>query len=70
MIITTYFDIVSAWRASTILGKIFYSWTLVLGFIILLAVSFYLDSIISFGKWAGFLGFHESEEDETPNTGS
>jgi glucan phosphoethanolaminetransferase (alkaline phosphatase superfamily) len=70
MRIDTFFDLYFAWRACTTLGKIFFSWLLVLGWIMLLLVSFYLNCIINFGRWAGFLQFDESEEDETPNTGS
>jgi hypothetical protein len=62
MRIDTFFDLFSAWRALTILGRIFYSWVLILGWIILLATSIYLNCAINFGQWSGFLRFNEPEE--------
>jgi hypothetical protein len=63
MRIDTFFDLRSSWEACTVLGKIFFFWLLVIGFVGLVISSVFLTGLISIGEKVGFLQFYEDEDE-------
>lgn len=63
MKIATVCDLRAAWDTCTILGKIFFFWLMLIGWIGLFIVSFYLTGVVELGTWAGFFNFEDEPEE-------
>lgn len=63
MRIDTHFDLRVAWLSSTILGKIFYFWLMLIGWVVLFLTTVYITSVTEFGAWSGFLRFNDESKE-------
>lgn len=59
MRIETFCDLYATWQACTRLGKIFYFWLMVVGFIALAISSIFINGVLEVGRRIGFIVFDE-----------